>query len=248
MTKPEHDREDLVVHDRRRIDPRTGQVKDPAGGGAPGRAAQAAVAGVAKARAAKETGGKAAAGTAKADKHAEKAAEKDRSADKERAAAQKRVAELEKELAERTADLQRVTAEYANYRKRVDRDREAVKAQATAAVLAGLLPVLDDIGRARDHGELEGGFKAVAESLERLVEKFGLERFGSAGEPFDPTVHEALLHSYSTDVSEATCVTVVQPGYRLGDRIIRPARVAVAEPEPYDPSGGEVSDGHDNSE
>jgi molecular chaperone GrpE len=230
MTKPEQEHEGMVIHDRRRIDPRTGQVRDPAGG-APGQAAQAAVAGVAKARAAKGSGAKAATAT-KPDKQAEK----------QRAAAEKRVTELEAAVAERTADLQRVTAEYANYRKRVDRDREAVKALATATVLAGLLPVLDDIGRARDHGELEGGFKAVAESLERAVQKFGLESFGSVGEPFDPTVHEALLHSYSSDVSEPTCVALVQPGYRIGDRIIRPARVAVAEPQPYDPSGGEVAD------
>jgi molecular chaperone GrpE len=233
MTKPEQEHEGPVIHDRRRIDPRTGQVKDPAGGGAPGQAAQAAVAGVAKARAAKGSGAKAATAT-----------KPDKQADKERVAAEKRVAELEAAISERTADLQRVTAEYANYRKRVDRDREAVKALSTATVLAGLLPVLDDIGRARDHGELEGGFKAVAESLERAVQKFGLESFGSVGEPFDPTVHEALLHSYSADVSEPTCVALVQPGYRIGDRIIRPARVAVAEPQPYDPSGGEVTDEH----
>ena len=229
MAKSEQEHDGPVIHDRRRIDPRTGQVKDPTGGAAPGRAAQAAVAGVAKARAAKQSGSKASG--AKADKQA----------DKQRAAAEKRITELEASVAERTADLQRVTAEYANYRKRVDRDREAVKAQATTVVLAALLPVLDDIGRARDHGELEGGFKAVAESLERVVQKFGLESFGSVGEPFDPTVHEALLHSYSADVSEPTCVTVVQPGYRIGERIIRPARVAVAEPQPYDPSGGEVT-------
>jgi len=229
MAKSEQERDRPVIHDRRRIDPRTGQVKDPSGGGAPGRAAQAAVAGVAKARAVKESGGSKAGG-----------AKADRQADKQRAAAEKRITELEASVAERTADLQRVTAEYANYRKRVDRDREAVKAQSTAVVLAALLPVLDDIGRARDHGELEGGFKAVAESLERVVQKFGLESFGSVGEPFDPTIHEALLHSYSADVSEPTCVTVVQPGYRIGERIIRPARVAVAEPQPYDPSGGEV--------
>jgi len=123
-----------------------------------------------------------------------------------------------------------VTAEYANYRKRVDRDRVAVREQALANVLAGLLPVLDDIGRAREHGELVGGFKSVAESLEAAVAKLGLDRFGEAGEPFDPKVHEALLHSYADDVTEPTCVQILQPGYRVGDRILRPARVAVAEP------------------
>ena len=141
------------------------------------------------------------------------------------------VADLEHRLEERTADLQRVTAEYANYRRRVDRDREAVADQALAAVLVGLLPVLDDIDRARSHGELEGGFKAVADNLETLVNKLGLERYGEAGEPFDPTVHVALLHALSPDVTEPTAVTVLQPGYRIGARILRPARVAVAEPE-----------------
>ena len=133
-------------------------------------------------------------------------------------------------LAERTADLQRVQAEYANYRKRVERDRVAVREQALANVLSGLLPILDDIGRAREHGELNGGFKSVAESLETTTAKLGLESFGDAGEPFDPRVHEALMHSYSAEVSEPTCVQILQPGYRVGDRILRPARVAVAEP------------------
>jgi hypothetical protein len=97
-------------------------------------------------------------------------------------------AQLQQQVAERTADLQRVQAEYANYRRRVDRDREAVREAALANVLTNLLPVLDDIGRARDHGELEGGFKAVAEALEATVEKLGLARFGAEGDPFDPTV------------------------------------------------------------
>jgi len=136
----------------------------------------------------------------------------------------------EQQLAERTADLQRVTAEYANYRKRVERDRAAVREQAVANVLSGLVPVLDDIGRAREHEELVGGFKSVAESLEAAVTKLGLESFGEDGEPFDPKVHEALMHSYSPDVTEPTCIKILQPGYRVGERILRPARVEVAEP------------------
>jgi molecular chaperone GrpE len=154
-------------------------------------------------------------------------------------------------LAERTADLQRLQAEYANYRKRVERDRLAVREQALANVLGELLPVLDDIGRAREHGELTGGFKSVADSLEGIAVKLGLVPFGEAGEPFDPTQHEALMHSYSSDVSEPTAVQILQPGYKVGERIIRPARVAVAEPtagggggteampggEPADPAG-----------
>jgi molecular chaperone GrpE len=137
---------------------------------------------------------------------------------------------LAAELAERTADVQRVQAEYANYRKRVDRDREQVRDLATAAVLAELLTVLDDIDRARDHDELTGGFKSVAEALEAIVGKLGLERYGTTGEPFDPTVHEALTHTEDDTVTETTCVAVFQPGYRFAGRVLRPARVAVADP------------------
>ncbi|MFV0134694.1 nucleotide exchange factor GrpE [Streptomyces sp. HMX87] len=135
-------------------------------------------------------------------------------------------------LSERTADLQRLQAEYQNYRRRVERDRAAVKEVAVANLLTELLPVLDDIGRAREHGELVGGFKSVAESLETVAAKMGLQQFGKEGEPFDPTIHEALMHSYAPDVTETTCVAILQPGYRIGERTIRPARVAVAEPQP----------------
>ncbi|MFE9092957.1 nucleotide exchange factor GrpE [Streptomyces sp. NPDC007264] len=135
-------------------------------------------------------------------------------------------------LSERTADLQRLQAEFQNYRRRVERDRIAVKEIAIANLLTELLPVLDDIGRARDHGELVGGFKSVAESLETVAAKMGLQQFGKEGEPFDPTIHEALMHSYAPDVTETTCVAILQPGYRFGERTIRPARVAVAEPQP----------------
>ncbi|MDP9396434.1 MAG: nucleotide exchange factor GrpE [Actinomycetota bacterium] len=141
------------------------------------------------------------------------------------------VAALQAQLAERTADLQRVQAEYANYRRRVERDRESVRELALVNVLSNLLPVLDDIDRARQHGELEGGFKAVGEALEAVVGKLGLERYGAPGEPFDPTVHEALTHAYAPDVEGPTAVAILQPGYRMGLRIVRPARVAVAEPE-----------------
>ncbi|WP_053751853.1 nucleotide exchange factor GrpE [Streptomyces sp. MMG1533] len=135
-------------------------------------------------------------------------------------------------LGERTADLQRLQAEYQNYRRRVERDRITVKEIAIANLLTELLPVLDDIGRAREHGELVGGFKSVAESLETVAAKMGLQQFGKDGEPFDPTIHEALMHSYAPDVTETTCVAILQPGYRFGERTIRPARVAVAEPQP----------------
>ncbi|AGS70796.1 nucleotide exchange factor GrpE [Streptomyces collinus] len=135
-------------------------------------------------------------------------------------------------LNERTLDLQRLQAEYQNYRRRVERDRVAVKEIAIANLLTELLPTLDDIGRAREHGELVGGFKSVAESLETVAAKMGLQQFGKEGEPFDPTIHEALMHSYAPDVTETTCVAILQPGYRIGERTIRPARVAVAEPQP----------------
>jgi molecular chaperone GrpE len=140
--------------------------------------------------------------------------------------------QVRKALEERTADLQRLQAEFQNYRRRVERDRITVKEIAIANLLTELLPVLDDIGRAREHGELVGGFKSVAESLETVAAKMGLQQFGKEGEPFDPTIHEALMHSYAPDVTETTCVAILQPGYRFGERTIRPARVAVAEPQP----------------
>jgi molecular chaperone GrpE len=138
--------------------------------------------------------------------------------------------DLEAQLRERTADLQRLQAEYANYRKRVDRDRAAVREQAVASTLAGLLPALDAIDQAREHGELSGGFKSVAESLQAALGRLGLVTYGEKGDPFDPKIHEALTHSYSPDVTEVSCVEILQPGYKVGDRILRPARVAVAEP------------------
>jgi molecular chaperone GrpE len=140
------------------------------------------------------------------------------------------VSDLERRLRERTEDLQRLQAEYVNYKKRVDRDREATREAVIGSVLAQLLGVLDDIGRAREHDELVGAFRAVAESLERTVTGLGLEPYGKEGETFDPYLHEALTHTYSDDVSEPTCIHVMQVGYRIGDRILRPARVAVAEP------------------
>lgn len=140
------------------------------------------------------------------------------------------LSQLRTELAERIADLQRVQAEYANYRKRVERDREAVREFAVGDALAALLPVLDDIGRAREHGELEGGFRQVAEALDAAVTKLGLTRFGQPGDRFDPTQHEALMHSYSDEVIEPTAVQILQPGYSYAGRVVRPARVAVAEP------------------
>ena len=127
-------------------------------------------------------------------------------------------------------DLKRVQAEYVNYRRRVDRDRDVSREMAVAGVLETLLPVLDDIGRARDHGDLDGAFKTVAENLEATVTRLGLTRYGQAGDEFDPAVHEALMHEMSDDVSVPTCTQILFPGYRVGERILRAARVAVAEP------------------
>jgi molecular chaperone GrpE len=182
------EREGPVIRDKRRIDPKTGQVREsaePAPGSTP---------------------------------NAPPAADNDETAD------------LRKQLAERTLDLQRLQAEYSNYRKRVERDRVIVREQALANVLSELLPVLDDIGRARQHGELEGGFKSVGEALEAMTSKLGLVQFGAEGDPFDPTLHEALTHTHSADVTESTAVAIYSPGYRLGERVLRPARVGVADP------------------
>jgi molecular chaperone GrpE len=142
-----------------------------------------------------------------------------------------RVETLRGELDERLADLQRVTAEYANYRKRVDRDRTLVAEQATGAVLTALLPILDDLDRAREHGDLVGPFGSVAERLTAALAKFGLTAFGAKGDPFDPNRHEAVAHLTSPDVTEPSCFDVMRRGYLLGDRLLRAAMVAVADPE-----------------
>jgi molecular chaperone GrpE len=141
------------------------------------------------------------------------------------------LAKVRTQLEERTKDLQRITAEYANYRKRVERDKALVVEQATGNVLAALLPVLDDLDRAREHGDLTGPFAGVADQLVAAVGKFGLTPFGEEGDPFDPTRHEAVAHSTSADVTEPTCVTVMRRGYLLGERLLRAALVGVADPE-----------------
>lgn len=195
------------VNDRRRLDPETGEPRQPgadAGAGAaasgepgqPGDAAQAS-------QAADSAG--------------------DGSVQDELAAARA-------EASDRLNDLVRLKAEYENYRKRVDRDREAVRENAVASVLREMLSVLDDIGRARDHGDLTGGFRSVGEAVEAVTQKFGLVQYGEVGDEFDPNVHEALMHEYSDEVEVPTCTQVLMPGYRHGDKILRAARVAVADP------------------
>ena len=135
------------------------------------------------------------------------------------------------EVATLTSDLQRLQAEYANYRKRVDRDRQLTSELAFAAVLSELLPVLDDLERAGEHGELTGGFKAVADRINTIVEKLGLTKFSDAPVAFNPEIHEALTHETSTEVTQPTATKILQPGYKFKDRVIRAARVAVTEPD-----------------
>jgi molecular chaperone GrpE len=129
-----------------------------------------------------------------------------------------------------TSDLQRLQAEYANYRKRVERDRSLAHEMAIGAVLTELLALLDDVDRAEQHGELTGGFKAVADQLNSIVTRIGLEKYGTEGEAFDPQIHEALMHDTSADVAVPTASKILQPGYKFRERILRPARVAVTDP------------------
>ena len=184
----DYDPERVVVRDKRRIDPLTGEARE------------AAVAPPPEAPAAGEPAGEP-------------------------------VPEAGDPVAELTADLQRLSAEYANYRKRVERDRVAVVEMATAGLLSQLLPLLDDVDRARAHGDLIGGFKGVGDALEGITTKLGLERYGAAGDPFDPQVHEAVMQAEPDPAaSVAVCAQVLQPGFRVGGRVLRPARVSVAEP------------------
>ena len=232
MTAPEEPRTGPVIRDNRRIDPVTGQPRrgkhaasQPAGTTGAGRPGPA---GPRHSRNGEDT---VAADKAEAKPTEGAAAAAAPAAPTESpATSSPATGELQRQLAERTADLQRLQAEYANYRKRVDRDRATVREQAVATTLSELLPVLDAIGQARDHGELSGGFKSVADSLQAAVGKLGLVSYGQRGDAFDPKIHEALTHTYSPDVTEDTCVEIFQPGYKVGERILRPARVAVAAP------------------
>jgi molecular chaperone GrpE len=142
-------------------------------------------------------------------------------------------------LAERTSDLQRLQAEFMNYKRRVERDRELIQENATYAALAPITEVLDAIDRAREHSQTTGqsmdpGFAAVADQLERTVAGLGLAKFGMPGDAFDPTVHEALSHiGEDPDVQVTTCKVVAKAGYRIGERVVRAAQVLVVDP----PSG-----------
>jgi len=183
MVDEEREDEGVRVQDRRRIDPETYEVREPA---QPAPASGSA------------------------------------DAEGEPTGADAKVAEL-------TDDLRRVHAEYANYRKRVERDRETAREATIGQVLTELLPILDDVSRAREHGELEGAFKSVGESLESVCARLGLELFGAADEPFDPAVHEALTSETREGLDGPIVASVYQRGYRHAGRVLRPARVAVAD-------------------
>jgi molecular chaperone GrpE len=254
MTAPEEPT-GPVIRDNRRIDPVTGQPKrgkhaasQPAGTASAGRPGGAGSGNTGPAGAGPGGPGPGAAKRGVADEPQAAAAAPAPAAPTPAApkpaatpaAEPAAAAELRAQLAERTADLQRLQAEYANYRKRVDRDRATVREQAVAGALSELLPVLDAISQAREHGELSGGFKSVADSLQAAVGKLGLVSYGQRGDAFDPKIHEALSYSDSPDVTEDTCVDIFQPGYKVGERILRPARVAVAAP-------GSGPDGSENA-
>lgn len=130
-----------------------------------------------------------------------------------------------------TEDLQRLQAEYANYRKRVERDRALSADVAISSVLLEFLAILDDLDRAAAHNELSGGFKAVADQVIATTSKLGLEKFGDAPSAFDPNIHDALMHETSAEVSETTVTKILQPGYKYKERILRPARVVVTDPQ-----------------
>jgi molecular chaperone GrpE len=217
--RTEHGDEPVVVRDRRRIDPVTGEVRTPAGQDEAQPAGAAPQAPDAGPDAGPEAGPDAVA-----------------------------AAELAAEVAERTADLQRVTAEYANYRRRVERDRESVLVGARVQFVADLLTVLDDLDRAEAHGDLTGPFKSVGDKLVAVVQKLGLEGFGLEGEPFDPSVHEAVQHE-SGDVAGPTVTvvaSVLRRGYRIADRVLRPAMVTVADrPDELGRADGAVGESTD---
>ncbi|MER6973898.1 nucleotide exchange factor GrpE [Nocardioides sp. NPDC000445] len=140
--------------------------------------------------------------------------------------------EVDKRVAELTTDLQRLQAEYVNYKRRVDRDRELVSQNATYKVLTPIVEVLDTIDRAREHGEVDGGFKAVADQLEKIVTNLGLKKFGEPGDVFDPNRHEALSHmGTDPEVEETSVKLVAKAGYMIGDRVVRAAQVLVVDPE-----------------
>src|SRR5688500_7189020 len=224
MSEPRDDEAPrVVIRDKRRIDPTSGTVRVPAGdepaGTTPGPIP--------------ETDSRDA-GSRDAQAREEQMSEYETPVVDEPTPTQPTVpdgGDLEKQLAERTEDLQRVTAEYANYRRRVDRDRTLVVDQAAERFALQLFPIVDDIERARDHGDLTGAFKVVADRVLGLLDGLGVAAFGVAGDPFDPALHEAVIHDTSPEVSAPTASTVLRQGFRRGDRVLRTAMVAGTDPE-----------------
>ncbi len=210
----------VVIRDKRRIDPTSGTVREPAGaqpaGSPPGPPTSRSA--------------------------GEQMSENETAAAAAQPPATEQVTgdgDLARQLAERTEDLQRVTAEYANYRRRVDRDRTLVVDQAAERFATGLFPIVDDIERARDHGDLTGAFKVVADRVLGVLDGLGVEAFGASGDPFDPALHEAVMHDTSAEVSVPTATTVLRQGFRRGERVLRTAMVAVTEPENPAPASSE---------
>ncbi len=210
--------EEPVVRDKRRIDPETGDVRPvPTDGG---------------------EGAEAEASAPQPDAEAGASREEVREAPVEAAdgLSEEDLALLDQSAqdiaAELRQDLQRLQAEYANYRRRSDREREALRDVVVAEVVKGLLPALDDLRRAEAHGDLEGSPLAiVAQKLRNGFDRFGLTPIGEKGEPFDPAVHEAIAQLPTPDAEGETVADVVELGYRIGERLLRPAKVAVAVPQ-----------------
>jgi molecular chaperone GrpE len=175
--------EPVTVTDKRRIDPETGEIREPATGPAPsGPAPEAA-------------------------------------------------GDASEHVAELKSTLQRVKAEYDNYRKRSLRDQQLAAERTKAAVVSQLLPVLDDLDRARSHGDLESGpLKSVADKLATALEGLGLSGFGVEGDDFDPALHEAVQHE--GDGTHPIVGTVMRRGYRVGDQVVRHALVGVVDTVP----------------
>ena len=222
MSERDDDAPRVVIRDKRRIDPVTGEVRVPAGEQPAGTSGPASM-----------SSDRATAG--------EQMSEHEMPVDDQpQQVPSVGGDDLSAQLAERTEDLQRVTAEYANYRRRVDRDRTLVVDQAAERFATGLFPIVDDIERARDHGDLTGAFKLVADRILGLLDGLGVEAFGAAGDAFDPSLHEAVMHDTSADVAVPTATTVLRQGFRRGDRVLRTAMVAVTEPENPAPAGDGV--------
>jgi molecular chaperone GrpE len=228
MTDENQNHEEPVIRDKRRIDPETGEVRKPEGVGgqpAPGAGPESADA----AGPAGAPGPEAPASEASNPADSADVDEDVLTVDDILNAAQ---AEVEDPTAEHLADLKRVTAEYANYRKRTEANREVERERAIGAAVSVLLPVLDDLDRAEKHGDLEGDapFATIAAKLRAAVEKLGLKPFGEVGEPFDPQRHEAIFQQHSDEVDTDTVADVVETGYTLGGSLLRAAKVVVKTP------------------